>query len=132
MTIAFIIYLVGLIGNLNIAFVVTLCISAAWVILQGVRRVNFADTHSFPYTKEVDALRLQINKSLKDSIIYAAIILSLGTILPKEKTAWLMLGGYISQTVYESEDGQKYRKLIMQKIDEAIGETVQATQGEKP
>lgn len=132
MTIAFIIYLVGLIGNLNIAFVVTLFISAAWVIVQGVRRANFSDNYCFPYTKGEDDLRLQINKSLKNSIIYAAIILSLGTILPKEKTAWLMLGGYISQTVYESEDGQKYRKLIMNKIDEAIGETAKAAQGEKP
>ena len=132
MTIAFIIYLVGLIGNLNTAFAVTFCISAGWVIVQGARRVNFADTYSFPYTRDVDALRLQIDKSLKNSIIYAAIILSLGTILPKEKTAWLMLGGYISQTVYESEDGQKYRKLIMQKIDKAIGETAKAAQGAKP
>ena len=28
-----------------------------------------------------------------------------------------------AQIVYESDEGQKYRKLIMQKIDEAIGET---------
>ena len=132
MTIAFIIYLVGLIGSLKTATFIGAGISFAYMLAQCIRRINFSETRHLPYDVDEEDLRIRINKTLKICIVWTSVFVTLNTIIPKEKTAWLMLGGYISQTVYESEDGQKYRKLIMNKIDKAIGETEKAAQGAKP
>ena len=132
MTIAFIIYLVGLLGSLKAVTLILAIPSFAYMLAQCIRRVNFSEVHRLPYNEAEEDLRLRINKTLKNCIVWTSIFVTLNAIIPKEKTAWMMLGGYITQTVYESEDGQKYRKLIMQKIDEAIGETAKAAQGAKP
>lgn len=38
------------------------------------------------------------------------------TIIPKEKTVWLMAGAYGAQSVYESQAGQDLKKLVELKI----------------
>lgn len=42
--------------------------------------------------------------------------ITLLTIIPKEKTVWLMAGAYGAQSVYESQAGQELKKLVELKI----------------
>ncbi len=112
MSIAFLIYLVALLPKLSAFFgglagvggIVFGWYSFLWFLTRG-------DSNSFPWNKLANKL--------------AVVCLVLGfitTALPSEKTAWLMLGGWAVQTAYESEDGQRFKKLILEKVEDAIKE----------
>ena len=116
MTLAFLIYAVSLLPSLIVFFVIAVGVLAFFALMI----VVFND-HENTYRGRGEAKKpLPYNtlKKITAGIIFSALTV---TLLPSEKTAWLMLGGYTAQTVYESAEGQKYKKLIMKKIDEVIG-----------
>lgn len=123
MTIAILVYLVALLPSLA-TFLLTLgvigCISV------GIYTFIWAVSHDGTFDNP-------IKWSKKVTLVVFAIIFCFfcRALLPSEKTAWLMLGGYAVQTAYESEEGQQYRKLIHKKVQEALGETVEQVKKEK-
>ena len=49
-------------------------------------------------------------------------ILALATILPSQKTVYLMAGAYMTQKVVQSETGDKVSKILNSKLDEYVKE----------
>ena len=107
MTVALIIYFISMLGGLS-GFLVVLAV----VLL-------FCSVSYFFY-------HLMEGKEPKNSKKFTMImglsvfLFALNVMIPKECTAWLMLGGYTLQTAYESEDGKKYRKIILKKIEDSV------------
>lgn len=120
MTLAFLIYFVSQLQAFSsFAFTMAIITGIGGLFVALIRYLTISPAEYY----ECEGGDEKKKKTMK--IVYSLfaacfIFSSIGTIIPKEKTAWLMLGGYAAQTVYESEDGIKYRKLIIQKIDEDL------------
>ena len=112
MTLAFLIYIVALLPSLSTFFFVAML---AFIFSLPIILLLWSDYGN-------DENKPMFIKFIKRAIFGVVFCGVMTTIIPKEKTAWWMLGGYAAQTVYQSEEGTKYRQLIMQKIDEAITE----------
>lgn len=48
-------------------------------------------------------------------------------IVPTEKTMWMMAAGYATQSVYESEAGDRVRRIINLKLDQYVEELAKET-----
>lgn len=61
--------------------------------------------------------------------IVVAILLSsfLATITPSERTAYVMVGGYVAQQMVQSETSDKVVQIINNKLDEIISEDAEKT-----
>lgn len=51
---------------------------------------------------------------------FFAVLMIVGSIIPSERTMWMMAGAYASQTTVQSNIGQKVLVMIEQKIDKEI------------
>lgn len=113
MTLAFLIYLVSFLPKLASIF-----------MFLGVASLIIAGLFALAWVISRDGVScgkpLKWNKMTSWLIATGIFLITLNAAIPEEKTAWLMIGGYAAQTAYESEEGQKYKKLIFQKIDEAL------------
>lgn len=118
MTIAILVYLVGLLPNL-IVFLYCLGMTCGAIAYMSV------------FYSLLEKGKIIFSRVVIFSAIVCFFSFGLKVFIPSEKTAWLMLGGYAVQTAYESEEGQQYRKLIHKKVQEALGDTVEQVKKEK-
>lgn len=136
MTLAILVYLVALLeplastfsGLAAIALVLSIPIGIAYVI-------HVFDSPSLTYlSKEEQQVRLDqwesrkqsAKKFLKYSMIVCIVSGLFSVLLPKEKTAYVMLGAYATQKVAEDprtqEIGGKVLKMINNKLDSYVDE----------
>lgn len=127
MTLAFLIYFVAFLGKLSFTLWVFFCGSLVATVAAGI---HFATKGTMIYDPDDSKMR-KATKGFKYCVIASAILLGTIAIVPSEKTAWLMLGGFALQEAYESEEGAKIRKIISRKIDEALEEEVKDLKGAK-
>lgn len=106
MTLALLIYAVSLLSRVELAVILVLTACAFVPIFCGMMT-----------GKDETVFRLY-----KKSIVIAFIAAVVGFLAPSEKTAWLMIGGYTAQSVYESEAGEKLKKIVSNKLDEILDE----------
>lgn len=104
MELALFVYLAGVIGNIQ-GFIVAVAIILAMALLFMIIHLHIEDE------------LVQLKK------IYIVIPLVLGLLastIPSEKTMYLMLAGYTTQKVVQSETGDKVVKVINAKLDEYL------------
>ena len=136
MTLAILVYLVALLGPLASAFEVISGLAAVLAVPAGIAyAIHVFDSPSMSYlSKDDQKVRLNeweshknsAKKVLKYSIIVSIIFGLFSVLLPKEKTAYVMLGAYATQKVAEDprtqEIGGKVLKMINNKLDSYVEE----------
>ena len=106
MELALFVYLAGIVGKLSGLFIAIACLSGCIFVMCGL------------------TLMLDGNKNYKKpmyinlfALLFSAIV---ATLLPSEKTMYLMAGAYTTQAVVQSNVGKKTVDLIEQKLDEEL------------
>ena len=119
MELALLIYGISLLTGLHTVFVFLLGIS---IILTVGGLIIFSANHDQrkwdTTADDVDRIRwFELSKPvLKTGVIVGSIVAVFMVILPSEKTAWLMVGGYVSQQIVQSET---VSKMITQSGEES-------------
>ena len=128
MNLALLIYAITVFSNINrIAHAFEIISICCLVILSFIFLVSHTET-------ETDKFRETIKKILKIDIIIFVLSISISTIIPTEKTSYLMVGGYLAENVVKSEQfnntisksGEivnKLTKIVNNKLDQYVEET---------
>ena len=101
MTIALLVYITALLNPLSFLLFCIIVVCAISII-----GVDIYGVDPMPIIKKL-------------GVIAAIAAVSL-VVVPTEKTAWLMVGGYAAQTAYQSEEGVKYRQLLLDKVESVL------------
>jgi hypothetical protein len=134
MTLALIVYLIYSISAVHVFLKVGLFIAVMTLILTFAIRLARED-YSWYFNRdgtlkdEIKAFRNMIDKSIKYSSIIAIILSFFITIIPSERTAWMMVGAYTGQKIAENEKVQqlsgKVVTIIENKLDDYISEQLE-------
>lgn len=134
MTLALIVYLIYSLSAIHLFLKVGLFIAVMTLIVTFVIRLARED-YSWYFNRdgtlkdEIKAFRNMIDKSIKYSSIIAIILSFFITIIPSERTAWMMVGAYTGQKIAENEKVQqlsgKVVTIIENKLDDYINEQVE-------
>lgn len=134
MTLAFIIYLIQFLDTIKIASVIT---AIAFAIVAVVHFLAWVDTKPDEIIKKSaksdgSGEMLSYNKAsrfmgiIKHFIGYGVIAVSVSILIPSQRTAYMMAGGYVTQAIAESPAaavvGNKVLNLINAKLDSLIKE----------
>lgn len=109
MTLAFLVYLAGVITSLS-AFVAVIFVSTA--IIYGLYVIGYLITNEYNWKSRGKFYKWPI-----------ALLICCGTFkvfLPSEKTMWLMAGAYATEKVAESNIGKQTLELVELKLQEEI------------
>lgn len=107
MELALFIYIAGVIGNISSFFAVSAALTFIALVIYITN--NYIDGFT----------EVEIKKMF---IVVPFVFGFISTIIPSEKTMYLMLAGYTSQQVLQSETGNKIVKVINAKLDDYIDE----------
>ena len=109
MELALFVYLAGIIGNVGgfLAFIaITLGVALFVYIMAYIMQPEYSK-------------KWQFNKKY---ILVPALAGFIATVIPSEKTMYMMLAGYTGQQVLQSETASKVYRVIDAKLDEYINE----------
>src|SRR5580692_6783501 len=120
MSIEMILYFISVIHNIDTAFSTTMWISFFVVLILGItyltQSANYYDDLEYyeqNYGKRIFPEHLtKIMAFLKKLVIANLIILSINTLLPSQKTMYMMLGARVGKEVINSDISQKTMSLI--------------------
>lgn len=140
MTLAMIVYLIYSISAIHVFLNIGLLISVLTLIVtSGIRLAR--EDYSWHFNPngtlkdEIKSFRNMIDKSIKYSFIIAIILSVFITIIPSERTAWMMVGAYTGQKIAENEKVQqlsgKVVTIIENKLDDYISEQVEKATNKK-
>ena len=134
MTLALIVYLIYSISAIHVFLKVGLFIALMTLIVTSAIRLARED-YSWHFNRdgtlkdEIKSFRNMIDKSIKYSAIIAIILSIFITIIPSERTAWMMVGAYTGQKIAENEKVQqlsgKVVTIIENKLDDYISEQLE-------
>lgn len=140
MTLALIVYLIYSISAIHVFLKVGLFITLMTLIVTSAIRLARED-YSWYFNQdgtlkdEIKSFRNMIDKSIKYSSIIAIILSFFITIIPSERTAWMMVGAYTGQKIAENEKVQqlsgKVVAIIENKLDDYINEQVEKANSKK-
>lgn len=140
MTLALIVYLIYSISAIHVFLKVGLVISVLTLIVTSCIRLLRED-YSWHLNRdgtlkdEVKSFRKMIDNSIKYSFITAIVMSIFITIIPSERTAWMMVGAYTGQKIAENEKVQqlsgKVVAIIENKLDDYINEQVEKANSKK-
>lgn len=106
---AFIIWLIGVSGNISLL-----------LLLSGLTFMVSLGTVCF--YRGVEDHDVVWDKTCKTMLISGMTLLLLATTIPSEKTAYLMVAGYIAQETITSDTGQKLVQVVNIELDKIIKE----------
>lgn len=125
MEFALLIYGISLLDKI-IGFFIFVSVISGIVLFGGgiISCVSYGDSKKLAESRKVDH-DFEIAKRVTKHAAIILVISSLFTIIiPSEKTAYLMLGGYTAQKIVQSDNAQeisgKLMKIINQKLDSYI------------
>lgn len=119
----FILYLIELLSTIDkvaYGFIFSLVVlgaisQLATMVAQGIWDIEMQDT-----------FKKFIKPNIKRYILVLSILLSIVTLIPSERTMYIMAGLYtrdkVLDTVSQSETFQKAEQLLNQKLDEMLGD----------
>lgn len=133
MTLAFIVYLISFVSILHNALILISLLSSI-VIVGTFIGIASEEDYSWDFDRSgnlkprIAEFRKNIRRTFKiSSIVFICCIIGV-IVIPKEKTAWLMVGAYAGQKVAENEKVQelsgKVLTIIEKKLDTYITEGV--------
>ena len=112
MTLAVYIYLIGFVAKLEAVLVALMIISFILAALMGFLTLLGAEQGESWVKGSFSKMKIFTITCLVSTSIYS--------IVPSEKTMYMMAGGYAAQSVVESEIGDKVYTLINQELDKLI------------
>lgn len=99
---------------LIISGIVGLACMAAWTFFHMLGNMDRPGEGKQPYP---------LSKTAPRRIAYlAAFFLFLGSIMPEEKTVYLMGAAYVGQTVVQSDTADRVKRILDGKLDQYLGE----------
>jgi hypothetical protein len=116
MMLALFVYMIGFFNSVKIlAFCATILLIIATLFC-------LIATNS-PYQKEVSTAVGFAKKAFTLLCVFSGALV----IVRSEKTMWMMAAGYATQNVYESEAGDRVRRIINLKLDQYVEELAKET-----
>lgn len=126
MELAFLVYAIGLLHKFSLLLIVivTVCLGTLFILNAFTRtdattKLNYSNAVERTTAKETIAF---VNTNTKRLLITLAIAAGLLTAIPTERTAYIMVGAYATQTIATHpstlETRDKVLKLINLKLDE--------------
>ncbi len=140
MTLALIVYLIYSISAIHLFLKIGLFITIITLFVTSCIRLAREDYfwHLNPdgtLKDEVISFRKMIDNSIKYSFVTAIVMSIFITIIPSERTAWMMVGAYTGQKIAENEKVQqlsgKVVTIIENKLDDYINEQVEKVDNKK-
>lgn len=128
MTLALLIYVITVFSNINrISHAFEIISMCSLVVLGFIFLISHVES-------DTDKFRETVKKILKIDVIIFVISIGISTIIPTEKTSYLMVGGYLAENVVKSDQfnntisksGEivdKLTKIVNNKLDQYVEET---------
>jgi hypothetical protein len=110
MTFAFLIYLISVLSSLKFLLITSALILFVCLVIYFI--VILVEDKENAYG----------NKFIFTTVLLA----TLAAVTPSEKTAYMMIGGYVAQQMVQSETSEKVVKIINMKLDQFIAEETPA------
>ena len=125
MEMALIIWLAGVVTPLKtfiLLAVVGICI---FCLVHALRAHLYSDTYTRDYYPEKygEAKEVLKFKWVKRYVISVVLLSVTYSLIPAQKTMYLMLAGYVGQGVVQSEASEKVVKILNKKLDEYLEDT---------
>lgn len=118
MELALFVYLAGIVGTLGRFLVVTLGIGIFGVLVFLLVAWYQVDCCGRKFS--------EFYKTLRNACIGLFCLGIVASLIPSEKTMYMMLAGYTTQSVVQSETADKVVKVINTKLDEYLAEITTA------
>ena len=119
MELALFVWVSSFIGSLgNVLMVVGIVASALSLLVWGVRYASYADDASSSYRRG-DAVKPH-SKPFLVVIVIGVVITLFATLLPSQKTMYLIAGAWAGQKVVQSETADKVLRIVNSKLDEYL------------
>ena len=131
MTLAFLIYLIQFLSSLQVVLIAlaVLCLIATVILGICWSDISTKDEFNEDGTKRMNSRLAKANSYLKRLRFYGGTGIALvlvATLIPSERTAYMMAGGYVTQKIAESpaaaEIGNKVLTIINAKLDVMIND----------
>lgn len=119
MSLALLVYAISLLGPLTVFSIVLVLVALVTALCFAMHLVDIGNGC---YPGEEEQRTKSSRKYRKASLILAFCLSLFVVFTPSEKTAWLMTGAMVAQNVYESEAGDKLKKIVANKLDSILDE----------
>lgn len=113
MELALFIYLAGIVGNIGAVLTTTSIFGCIALFVYLIWQIDDNNREFEDY-----------KGSLRNSAIAVFLFAMLSSVVPSEKTMYMMLAGYAGQQALQSETAAKVQKLIDVKLDEFTNEII--------
>lgn len=129
MTVPLIIYLVEVLDKISFALTFIFILSfVGAVIAFSVWSFN-ADMSK--YGDDYEAKASSAKKILKSIVIVICVTATLNIIIPSKQTVYLMIGGYVAESIYESPEAKAFGNKVLNIVNNKLDELEKSTKESK-